>query len=181
MGFSAGNATYMRPAVKKMMALMTPTIHSSLPLPLIPNSLGKDKLAPLDPVWSHPCVAAPTAHRETEYQSMKGPCHLWSLSYSSAWRSCSSSAVIVSMCSGSRATRAARPNRAACSAMSCDSAQARASTTAFSWELRCGSEDDQRRCSIWRRKVAERRRLRTLPSKGSQWCWERPTVDGRPG
>lgn len=42
--------TDMRPAVKKMMALMMPTIHSSLPSPSIPNSFGKDKFAPFEPV-----------------------------------------------------------------------------------------------------------------------------------
>ena len=47
---SKGESTNMRPAVKKMMALMLPTIHSSLPTPLIPSASWKDKLAPLEPV-----------------------------------------------------------------------------------------------------------------------------------
>lgn len=49
-GIRAGVGTHMRPAVKKMMELMSPTIHSSLPVPTRPNSSGKDKLAPLAPV-----------------------------------------------------------------------------------------------------------------------------------
>lgn len=44
-------ATHIKPAVRKMMAFTKPTIHSSAPVLLsIPNSFGKDKLAPLDPV-----------------------------------------------------------------------------------------------------------------------------------
>lgn len=43
-------STYMRPAVKKMIELINPTIQASLPGPVRPNSLGKDKLAPLAPV-----------------------------------------------------------------------------------------------------------------------------------
>lgn len=111
---STGN-THMRPAVRKMMALMRPTIHSSLPVPAMPNSSGKDKLAPLDPVWSQPCVAAPMAQRAIEYHSMAGPCHLWSLSYASATRSSSGIPGVASNLSGSRATSAARPKRSACS------------------------------------------------------------------
>jgi hypothetical protein len=45
----------MRPAVKKMMELIRPTIHSFLSVVVPsgltrPNSSGKDKLAPLEPV-----------------------------------------------------------------------------------------------------------------------------------
>jgi hypothetical protein len=40
----------IKPAVKKMMALIRPTIHSSLPGPLMPSAWWKVKLAPLDPV-----------------------------------------------------------------------------------------------------------------------------------
>ena len=68
--------THIRPAVKKMMALITPTIHSPLAVPTSPNSCGNERFAPLDPVWSHPCVAAPIAHSAIEYQSMGGACHL---------------------------------------------------------------------------------------------------------
>ncbi len=32
------------------MALIDPTIHSSVPFPSIPSAVGKDKLAPLEPV-----------------------------------------------------------------------------------------------------------------------------------
>ena len=47
-------STHMQPAVKKMIELMAPTIHSPRAVPTRPNSAGNDKLAPFDPVWSHP-------------------------------------------------------------------------------------------------------------------------------
>lgn len=42
--------THIKPAVRKMIELTNPTIHLSRPGPAIPNSLGNDKLAPLEPV-----------------------------------------------------------------------------------------------------------------------------------
>ena len=131
-----------------MMALIAPTAHSSercsagdfgvVPsvVPSMLKARGKERLAPLLPVWSQPWVAAPMAHSAIEYQSMTGPCHLWSLSYKSARCSSSLSSSSISNRSGSRATSAARPNRAACSDNSCDSAQAWASAAAFSRENR---------------------------------------------
>ena len=127
---------------------MAPTAHSSarcsaggfgvVPsiVPSILNARGKDRLAPLLPVWSQPWVAAPMAHKAIEYQSLTGPCHLWSLSYTSARCSSSLSSSSISNRSGSRATSAARPNRAACSDSSCDSAQAWPSAAVFSRENR---------------------------------------------
>lgn len=38
------------PAERKMMELMIPTFHSSAPTPSIPRAVGKERLAPLDPV-----------------------------------------------------------------------------------------------------------------------------------
>ena len=46
----------MSPAVRKMIELMAPTIHSSVPVPSIPNSVGNDRLAPFEPVWSQPVL-----------------------------------------------------------------------------------------------------------------------------
>jgi hypothetical protein len=44
----------MRPAVKKIIELTNPTIHSALGVPTRPNSFGKDKLAPFDPFeWKY--------------------------------------------------------------------------------------------------------------------------------
>ncbi len=50
-------------------ALMTPTIHSfrsGFGPPTKPNSSGKDKLAPLDPVWSHPLTNWESTRNETK-------------------------------------------------------------------------------------------------------------------
>ena len=42
--------THIPPAVKKMIELTKPKIHSSLPCPSIPNSVRNDRAAPLEPV-----------------------------------------------------------------------------------------------------------------------------------
>jgi hypothetical protein len=143
----------MRPAVKKMMELIRPTIHSSAAVLSMLNSRGNDKLAPLEPVWSQPCVAAPTAHRPMEYQSILGPYHLWSLSYMSAARSSWVSSGMVSMFSGSRATRAARLNKSAWSLMPLDSAKVRASKMVCSlllrfWQVSKDSQDDRKEFGV---------------------------------
>lgn len=39
------------------MELIRPTIHSPRPGPSIPKAWGNDRLAPLDPVWSHPVIS----------------------------------------------------------------------------------------------------------------------------
>lgn len=39
-GLERNESTHMRPAVRKMMALISPTIHSSLPVPSIPSSVS---------------------------------------------------------------------------------------------------------------------------------------------
>ena len=79
-----------------------------------------------------PWVAAPTAHNEMENHIIFDPCHLWSRSYCSAYRSSSVNSPMDWKFFWSRATRAARAKRSVCSARSCVRANSSASATTLS-------------------------------------------------
>jgi hypothetical protein len=56
--------TPMTAAERKMTELIAPTFHGSEPVgDAIPNSVGKDRFAALEPVWSHPCTLSVCEYR----------------------------------------------------------------------------------------------------------------------